>query len=126
MGFRGENNPQYGKPNLSLGRYKGLPGMENPNWRGGRTLHGEGYICLHRPEHPHSHHNGYVFEHRLVMEEAIGRYLEPEEIVHHVNGDVADNRLENLMLFKNVGEHTKYHNILKNGGKNIREVVLVT
>lgn len=43
-----------------------------------------------------------VLEHRFVMERHIGRLLRPEETVHHVNGNKADNRLENLELWSSV------------------------
>lgn len=52
------------------------------------------------PEHPRAKsNNGYVFEHILVMEDQLGRYLEPEENVHHLNGIKDDNRPENLELW---------------------------
>jgi hypothetical protein len=40
-----------------------------------------------------------IMEHRHVMEQQIGRPLERDETVHHVNGIKTDNRLENLELW---------------------------
>jgi hypothetical protein len=51
----------------------------------------------------------WVPEHRLVMEEAIGRPLRREEVVHHINGVRDDNRLENLELHPSKRSHNRAH-----------------
>lgn len=51
------------------------------------------------PDHPRARTNGYVFEHILVMESALGRHLRRDESVHHRNGVRDDNRLRNLELW---------------------------
>lgn len=69
--------------------------------RGRNPLKRHGYLKLHRPAHPNADANGYVFEHRLVMEDRIGRLLLSDETVHHRNGVRDDNRIENLELWTN-------------------------
>ncbi len=49
-----------------------------------------------------------VREHRWLMEQELGRKLEADEDVHHVNGDPLDNRLENLRVLKK-GDHYRLH-----------------
>jgi len=73
-------------------------------WKGGRTVHGNGYIMvrLSRDDffYPMAGSNGYVFEHRLVVAKALGRCLHAWEIVHHKRGHAKnDNRFpESLQL----------------------------
>lgn len=75
----------------------GGKGPKNSRWKGGRRIRKDGYVLAYSPGHPYACKN-FVLEHRLVMERAIGRHLHPDEIVHHVNEDKGDNRLENLEL----------------------------
>lgn len=92
---------------INLGRHR--YGEEAPNWKGGRKKNNRGYVFILLPEHSNSDRNGYIYEHRTIMEKEIGRYLTKEEVVHHINGIKDDNKIENLMLFANDSEHTKYH-----------------
>jgi hypothetical protein len=69
-----------------------------------------GYHARKILSHPFADRQGYVRLHRVVMEMKIGRYLQPYEVVHHINGDKTDNRIENLLLCANETEHQKYHN----------------
>ena len=75
-------------------------GKANPNWQGGKYYNKKGYIMIRCPWHPRgSAQSGYVFEHILVMEDILGRYLVEGENVHHKNGVKDDNRPENLELW---------------------------
>ena len=76
---------------------------------GGHTkTRSDGYIAVYVPQHPGANKDGYVMEHILVMEEHIGRYLTEDEVVHHVNRNRSDNRIENLRLMT-FSEHASIH-----------------
>lgn len=60
----------------------------------------------------------YVYQHRLIVEKHIGRKLLRTEIVHHINGDRTDNRIENLLL-TDMRTHMAYHCCKKHGVKFI-------
>lgn len=113
----GENNPMYGRGlNGPTNPMHGKTRDANPAWRGGRKVRKDGYVLVIAPE---GYHNpissgkgktGYVLEHRLVMEQHLGRYLEPHEVIHHIDGDPTNNNIENLQLFSSQQEHiTKAH-----------------
>ena len=48
-------------------------------------------------------------EHRLIIEQHIGRRLQRTEQIHHINCNKTDNRLENLHISRTVNEHLKSH-----------------
>lgn len=63
------------------------------------------------------------YVHRVIMEKYIKRKLLPYEIVHHINGDPLDNRIENLLVCVSVSEHMKYHTSKgKQGFQRIKNV----
>ena len=79
----------------------------SPTETGGRFRH-HGYVYVHCPDHPCAGKWGYVSEHRLVMEAHLGRFLQPNEIVHHKNSIRDDNRLENLQILT-PSDHQRHH-----------------
>lgn len=85
---------------------------QHPAWKGGRIAY-NGYIITSKPEHPFANKMGYVREHRLIYEQKLGRYLKRHEVIHHINGNKTDNRIENLMYFPTVSAHTKHHHALR-------------
>ena len=92
----GKNNHMYG-----------LRGENSPFFTGDR-LNNYGYQLLYKPEHPNAYPDGYVLEHRYVMSEHLGRPLRKSEVVHHIDGDKLNNRIENLELM-NRSSHMKLH-----------------
>lgn len=71
------------------------------------------YIYKVCRSHPFKDSKGYVAEHRLVMEEKLGRYLKKSEVVHHIDGDRYNNKEWNLCVFASSSDHTKFHNIVE-------------
>lgn len=78
-----------------------------PHWR---TLK-KGEPCLTKYGYFRINVDGKrILQHRYVMEQYLGRKLQPSERIHHINGDKTDNRIENLELMNNNAEHMKkYH-----------------
>ena len=93
--------------NLSLIN-KNKKGSGNPAWKGGITL-SNGYMKVHAKKHPYRDRDGYVFVHRLIMEQRIGRLLKKEEVVHHKDSNTLNNNPDNLVLFKSIREHLNFH-----------------
>ena len=100
------NKSRKGKPLSEEHRNK----IGESNSKGGVQKHSSGYIMIKNKEHPFCNVAGYVYEHRLVMEKHIGRYLTRKEVVHHKNELRTDNRIENLALCSSNVEHLRaYH-----------------
>ena len=68
-----------------------------------------GYLQVRYPEHPRVNSQGCVLLHRIIMENRLGRYLDPKEVVHHRDLDKTNNQIENLELCANTADHMRKH-----------------
>lgn len=127
-GNRGKKVSDIAKKKMSEARKKFhkthptiFSGCNNWNWKGGHRIDRDGYILILSPNHPFHRVDNYILHSRLVMEQMLGRYLKPEEVVHHKGikypidsiKNKQDDRPENLGLFPNQPEHRKFHIRLK-------------
>lgn len=97
--YSGENNPNFGNR-----------GPKNPMFKNFERISNYGYKLIYKPEHPNARDSdGFIFEHRLVMSEHLGRPLLREEHVHHKDGDKLNNDISNLEIIS-LAEHTALHN----------------
>lgn len=76
------------------------------------------YRVIYKPDHPTSMTSknwvGYVYEHRYLMELEYGRPLQRNELVHHLDGNVANNKLSNLIVLTR-GHHERLHTWVDKG-----------
>lgn len=86
---------------------RNVRGPLNNNWKGGRYQDKRGYWLIWMPEHPEANRHGCVREHRILMEKKIGRRLRRKEVVDHIDGNPANNKIENLRLFPTNGHHLR-------------------
>ena len=77
----------------------------------GTPIH-QGYKFIRREKGYIGSQGRYQREHRLIVEQHIGRPLKKGEIIHHINGRKLDNRIENLCLCDGQAEHINIHNQL--------------
>lgn len=94
------------------------------NWKGGRKITTKGYVQILVKGHPYADSNGYIFEHRYIMEQYLGRYLRPNEVVHHKNGNKQDNRIENLELMTN-STHSTMHDLKRKVSQKTKDKISV-
>lgn len=83
-----------------------------------------GYKLIYKEGHPNSmtseNWNGWIYEHIYLMSEHIGRPLNEDEVVHHLDENKSNNKLENLVLLNN-NAHSILHNMLRKS-TNISEI----
>lgn len=87
-----------------------------PNWKGGEWYApSQDTWWTYAPEHPRARHNGAVPTHVLVAEEALGRYVEEGEHVHHLDENRSNNTVDNVCVLS-AGDHQYLHRLLGNVG----------
>ena len=84
-------------------------GSANHQWKGGRTVMSLGYVLIKRRDHYRTDKNGYVFEHILVAEKALGKPLPSKAVIHHINDCRGENINTNLVICQNQGYHRLIH-----------------
>lgn len=108
--------------NNTKGHKKAKPiwdGVEKKNmWKIGKIVKNHEYLYARCPEHPFATSTGYVYLHRLIMENYLGRILRKDEVIHHKDLNGYNNKIENLLILSH-SEHSRLHmQIDKEKGKN--------
>lgn len=83
-------------------------GSANHGYIGGRRIDLDGYVLVDAPAgHPAARRSGGIYEHRLVVEQKIGRHLRDGEVVDHIDGLTIHNHPDNLRVFASNADHLR-------------------
>jgi len=97
-------------------------GSKHYRWKGGRSVTKDGYIKLYNKSDP----KGYSLEHVVVIEQTLGRKVQADELVHHIDGDKKNNDINNLVLLTSHTQHKNAHNSLQKIGYDlVRQGIIV-
>lgn len=111
-----------GKPAWNKGKLfpPDKKGSNHSSWKGGKYIDAHGYVMIHcHNPNAKSKWEHYKKEHVSVMETNLKRSLEKKEVVHHIDGDKQNNKIENLALLSGHIEHQSVHQSLQNIGYSL-------
>lgn len=94
-------------------------GPKSGTWKGGKTISSQGYILLSAAQFGGPRQ---ILEHRWIMQQHLGRKLKSSEIVHHINENKTDNRIENLHITDR-SKHAREHGIGRITSENTRKKI---
>lgn len=90
-------------------------GVDHPRWNGGiQVRKGRRYVLV-GTDHPMAAASGYVAEYRLIAATSLGRFLRPEEHVHHIDLDPSNNAADNLVVLT-AAQHMRLHRLIDRRG----------
>lgn len=100
-----------GRPSWNSGHRK----LQDERKLGATYINHHGYkeVYLAADSIKYGRRDGYVLEHRRVMQDLLGRKLKPNELIHHIDGGKLNNSPENLYLCRSVSHHRDIHNGLE-------------
>lgn len=94
-----------------------------PSWNSGRTFEPKkvgskyinrfGYVLVYCGKSSNGRKDKYMLEHRMVVEQMLGRELDDKELVHHIDGDKTNNSPSNLYVCRDMPHHREIHNRLE-------------
>ena len=106
--FLGKDNPASRKETMTKIRMIRWNKTPQETYRKGLINRG-GYLCIYLLNHPKTWKDNYYLYHRYIYEKYLKRFLNNEEIIHHIDGNRLNNHITNLRRFKNINVHSKSH-----------------
>ena len=90
---------------------------KHPSWKGGKYISNDGYIMINIKigHNDTSGWSSYQKEHKVIIEQQLGRKLLKNEVIHHIDGIKTNNTISNLWL-TDQKSHRKAHVSLRNLG----------
>lgn len=92
-------------------------GETHPRWNDGHYVGKHGYVYVQRADHPNANNDGYVLEHILIIEKAMGKYFPKKAQGHHIDKNPSNNANNNLIAC----EDDAYHKLLHRRERALRE-----